>query len=57
MLQDSVNEKRREPKTETRKCLHEKDKKESKKETEGEARDVRGNTKKVFSWDQRDVRV
>lgn len=51
MLQDSVNEKRREPKTETRKCLHEKDKEESKKETEeGEARDVGGNTEEsVFT--------
>lgn len=44
MLQDSVNEMRREPKTEPREHPHGRDKEESKKETEeGEARDGGGN--------------
>ena len=44
LLQDSVNEKRREPKTESREHPHERDKEETKKEAEdGEVRDVEGN--------------
>lgn len=44
MLHDSVNEKRRKPKTEPREHPHERGK-ELKEETEkGEARDVGGNT-------------
>lgn len=44
LLQDSVKEKRREPKTESREHPHERDKEESKKKAEkGEVRDVGGN--------------
>lgn len=49
---------RREPKTDLREHPHERDKGESKKETEdGEAKNVGGMQGKVFLWDRKEAGV
>lgn len=48
---------RREPKTDLREHPHERGKEESKKETEGEAKNVGGIQEKVFSRDQKEAGV